>query len=220
MIRPVTADNISVSHAARILRAGGVVAFPTETYYGLAADPFNPSALARLFQVKQRPRQLPILVLVENSSQLKLFTSTVPVMYHLLIDTFWPGPLTLIFQALPTLPDQLTGKTGTVGIRYSPNPTANALIQAFNSPITATSANISGLPAATSAEEISQMFVDGIDLILDGGPTPGGSGSTLVGLDKGRLVCIRKGQIDFARIKRCADRLFESLREYSGDDYE
>lgn len=203
MTPPVPADKTSINHAARVLRTGGIVAFPTETYYGLAVDPFNPDALARLFEVKRRPRRLPILVLVGKKSQLKLFTDTVPPIYHLLIDTFWPGPLTLIFQALSALPDQLTGKTGTVGIRHSPDPTAGALIRAFKKPITATSANISGRPAAISAEEVFQMFDDGIDFILDGGPTPGQSGSTLVGLDHDRLICIREGQIDFAQIKRC-----------------
>lgn len=204
---PVAADKKSINHAAGLLRAGGVVAFPTETYYGLAVDPFNSHALERLFRVKRRPRQLPILVLVGKRSQLALLTNNIPSLYHHLMDSFWPGPLTLIFQALPTLPRQLTGQTGTVGIRYSPHPVANTLIQAFGGPVTATSANITGFPAATSAEDVARMFDENIDLILDGGLTPGGKGSTLVGVKRDRLVCIRDGQIEFSRVQQCAIQL-------------
>lgn len=198
---PVPVDNKSLGHATDLLRAGGVVAFPTETYYGLAVDPFNPAALDRLFRVKHRPSRLPILVLVGRRSQLPLLTSEVPSLYQRLMDNFWPGPLTLIFPALPTLPHQLTGQTGTVGIRHSPHQVANALIDAFNGPITATSANISGYPAASSAEDVARMFGDDLDLILDGGLTPGGKGSTLVGMEQNQLVCIRDGQIDYTEVQ-------------------
>lgn len=202
---PVPVDNKSLVHAAAILRAGGVVAFPTETYYGLAVDPFNSKALERLFRVKHRPNRLPILVLVGSRLQLPLLTSETPGLYHHLMDIFWPGPLTLIFQALPTLPYQLTGQTGTVGIRHSPHRVANAFIDAFTGPITATSANISGYPAATTAIEVANMFGVDIDLILESGTTPGGKGSTLVGIEQNRLVCIRDGQIEFGAVQRCVN---------------
>ncbi len=204
---PVPVDSKSLDHAAKLLRAGGVVAFPTETYYGLAVDPFNPAALDRLFRVKQRPSRLPILVLVGKRSQLPLLTSEVPSLYHSLMKIFWPGPLTLIFPALPTLPHQLTGQTGTVGIRYSPHQVANDLIDAFKGPITATSANISGYPAATSAEDVARMFGDDLDLILDGGLTPGGKGSTLVGMERNQLVCIRDGQVEYTTVQRCVNHV-------------
>lgn len=202
---PIPVDNRSLAHAADLLRAGGVVAFPTETYYGLAVDPFNPDALDRLFRVKHRPSRLPILVLIGKRSQLPLLTGEVPLLYYRLMDTFWPGPLTLVFPALPTLPYQLTGQTGTVGIRHSPHQVANAFIDAFNGPITATSANISGYPAATSAEDVARMFGDDLDLILDGGLTPGGKGSTLVGMERNQLVCIRDGQIAYTTVQRCVN---------------
>jgi len=202
---PVPVDNKSLIHAANLLRSGGVVAFPTETYYGLAVDPFNPAALERLFRVKHRPSRLPILVLIGRRSQLVLLISEVPSLYHRLMDIFWPGPLTLIFPALPTLPHQLTGQTGTVGIRHSPHKVANDLIGAFNGPITATSANISGYPAATSAEDVARMFGYDLDLILDGGLTPGGKGSTLVGMERNQLVCIRDGQIEYNTVQRCVN---------------
>jgi L-threonylcarbamoyladenylate synthase len=204
---PVAVNRKNLDHAASLLRAGGVVAFPTETYYGLAVDPFNPRALERLFFVKQRPRKLPILVLVAGMDQLPLMTGKVPAVYRRLIDCFWPGPLTLVCPALPSLPPQLTGNTDTIALRHSPHETANALIVSFGGPITATSANITGFPAAVTAEDVARIFDSEIDLILDGGPTPGGSGSTLVGIDKGTLFCIREGKIGFSAVQDCTAAL-------------
>ena len=204
---PVAVNRQSLDHAASILRSGGLVAFPTETYYGLAVDPFNRQALERLYRVKRRPQSLPILVLVAGIDQLPLLTNDVPVVYHRLIECFWPGPLTLVCPALSSLPSQLTGGTGTIGIRQSPHATATRLISAHNSPITATSANLTGLPAAVTAEGVARMFDTGIDLILDGGITPGGKGSTLVGINKGALSCIREGKIGFSAVHNCVAAL-------------
>jgi L-threonylcarbamoyladenylate synthase len=201
---PVAVTRQTLSHAADLLRSGGVVAFPTETYYGLAVDPFNSQAVDRLFRIKRRPNQLAILVLVADTSQLPLLTGTIPDLYHRLIEGFWPGPLTLVCPALPTLPTALTGNTGTVGIRQSPNETAAALLAAYDGPVTATSANITGFASAVTAEEVAMAFETEIDLILDGGKTPGGVGSTLVTLDQGELRCIREGKITFAAVQQCA----------------
>lgn len=204
MNQPVTVTEETLFRAAAILRSGGVVAFPTETYYGLAVDPFHRQALARLFRIKRRPEKLPILVLVNNIEQIRQLASEVPAVYFRLIDYFWPGPLTLVFPALPTLPPQLTGDTGTIGLRHSPLAAANRLIAAFGGPITATSANISGTPAAVTASEVARIFGTEVDLILDGGTTPGGSGSTLVGLRGASLYCLREGRIAFAAVQTCA----------------
>ncbi|MCL2457878.1 MAG: L-threonylcarbamoyladenylate synthase [Desulfobulbus sp.] len=201
---PVAADREGLAHAASLLRAGGMVAFPTETYYGLAVDPFNRQALDRLFVIKRRPRHLPILVLVSGCDQLPLLTGEVPALYHQLIKRFWPGPLTLVCPALSSLPLQLTGDTSTVGLRQSPNETAAALVAVFGGPVTATSANLTGFPAAVSASEVARTFAGEIDLIVDGGVTPGGCGSTLVGLNRGELRCIREGRIAFAAVQEAA----------------
>ena len=209
MNRPVAADREGLARAASLLRAGGVVAFPTETYYGLAVDPFNRQALDRLFVIKRRPRHLPILVLVSDRAQLSLLTGELPTIYHRLIERFWPAPLTLVCPALPSLPSQLTGDTRTVGLRQSPNETAAALIAAFGGPMTATSANLTGCPAAVSASEVARIFGDEIDLIIDGGVTPGGCGSTLVGLNQGELRCIREGRIVFAAVQEAAADFFK-----------
>lgn len=201
---PVVVNRQTLDHAANLLRAGGVVAFPTETYYGLAVDPFNPQALERLYAVKRRPQILPILVLVADMGQLPLLTESLPGTYRQLIASFWPGPLTLVFPALSSLPLQLTGNTGTIAIRQSPHETAHALIAAFGGPVTATSANVTGFSPAVTAEEVARMFDTEIDLILDGGATAGGGASTLVGLDRGNLFCIREGIIGFSAVQECA----------------
>jgi len=200
---PVAVTGETLDRAAAILHSGGVVAFPTETYYGLAVDPLQPRALERLFLIKRRPTTLPILALVADCDQLKLLTSQVPAVYEPLIACFWPGPLTLVFPALATLPPQLTGDTRTIGLRRSPHPVANRLIAAFGRPITATSANLSGDAPATNAEEVVRIFGDQIDLILDGGRTPGGNGSTLVGVRGPTLYCLRQGNIPFAAVQAC-----------------
>lgn len=179
------------------------MAFPTETYYGLAVDPFRSQALERLFQVKRRRKELPILVLVGETDQVPLLAREVPQVFHRLIERFWPGPLTLVCPALPALSPLLTGDTGTVGLRQSPNETANRLIKTFGGPVTATSANISGFPAAVTADGVARIFADEIDLILDGGTTPGGKGSTLVGIEGASLRCLREGKIDFADVQAC-----------------
>ncbi len=204
MNQPVAVSDRTVSHAADILRSGGVVAFPTETYYGLAVDPFNDQALARLFQIKQRSRELPILVLVADIDQFHALTLEIPAVYYRLINCFWPGPLTLVCPAQSALPSLLTGNTDTIGLRQSPHEMANQLIAAFGGPITATSANISGHPAAVTAGEVADIFGSKIDLILDGGQTPGGSGSTLVGMRQGALYCLRRGKISFSAVQACA----------------
>ena len=203
MNRIVAVNGASLHRAAAILRNGGLVAFPTETYYGLAVDPQHNQALERLFQVKRRRKELPILVLVSGIDQLPLLAREVPLVFQRLIDRFWPGSLTLVCPAQPTLSSLLTGNTGTVGIRQSPDETANWLIKNFGGPITATSANISGFAAAVSAEGVARIFADEIDLILDGGVTPGGRASTLVGIEGTSLRCLREGTIPFADVQAC-----------------
>jgi len=198
---PVTGE--SLQRAADILRKGGLVAFPTETYYGLAVDPCRIQALERLFQVKRRRKELPILVLVGGTDQVPLLAREVPQVFRRLIERFWPGPLTLVCPALPILSPLLTGNTGTVGLRQSPDETANRLIKTFGGPVTATSANISGYPAAVTADGVARIFADEIDLILDGGSTPGGMGSTLIGIEGTSLRCLREGKIAFADVQAC-----------------
>ncbi|MBI4791439.1 MAG: threonylcarbamoyl-AMP synthase [Deltaproteobacteria bacterium] len=189
--------------ALDVIRRGGVVAIPTETYYGLAVDPFNRDAVARLFALKKRSAAKPLLTLIPGRQHLALLTAAIPPVYPPLMD-FWPGPLTLVFQARLTLSPLVTGGTGTVGARISSHPVAQLLVRALDQPVTATSANISGHAAAVTADEVRAAFGGSIDLVIDGGRTPGGMGSTLVGVRDGRLLLIRAGVIDFEKIKEKA----------------
>ncbi len=183
-----------VERAAAIIKAGGVVAFPTETYYGLAVDPFNEAALAKLYRLKQRKASKPLLTLIAHRRDLGLLVSHVPDAFLPLM-ALWPSPLTLVFPGLLSLPRQLTGGTGTIGVRISSQPLATALIRACGFPLTATSANISGQTACHKPQLVKDQLGDGLDYILDGGATPGGLGSTLVGLDEQRLVVLRDGAL-------------------------
>jgi L-threonylcarbamoyladenylate synthase len=188
-----------IRQALAVIRQGGVVAIPTETYYGLAVDPFNEKAVARLFALKKRPSAKPLLTLIAGMSHLALLTPEIPAVYLPLMD-FWPGPLTLVFPAHLSLSPLVTGQTGTVGARISSHPLAHYFVRALDQPVTATSANISGAPAAVTAAEVRQAFGRHLDFVIDGGRTPGGQGSTLVGLREGRLALIREGVISFAEI--------------------
>ncbi len=193
-------SDAAIERGVAILRQGGIVAFPTETYYGLAVDPFNQDALSRLFAVKKRQTTKPILTLVSDREQLLQLVRVVPVLFQNLMDRFWPGPLTLVIAGGTELSSLLTGHTNTVGVRQSSHPVACHLSSSFGSPITATSANISGYDPAVNAVEIVNTFGTEINMVIDGGTTPGGAGSTLVGIDQGRLRLIRDGVIPFAEV--------------------
>jgi L-threonylcarbamoyladenylate synthase len=193
----------ALEEAARLVRSGGLVAFPTETYYGLAADPFSDTALGKLFTLKGRPPGKPILTLIESIGQLPRLTTEIPDLFRPLMDRFWPGPLTLVFKARPELSSHLTGGGSTVGVRVSSHPLAQELANRAGGIITATSANLSGQSPAASAEEVAAHFEHGLDLILNGGRTEGGKPSTILGMKAGQLVILREGMVaaeDIARV--------------------
>jgi L-threonylcarbamoyladenylate synthase len=195
-----------LNRAVAVLRGGGVVAFPTETYYGLAVDPLNPLALNHLFSLKQRDVSKPILTLVDDRESLSSLVQDIPILYEPLMQEFWPGPLTLIFQARVHLPSLLTAGTATIGVRQSSHPFARQLLRAFERPLTATSANISGRAAAVDAYEVKSQFGTKIDMVFDGGRTPGIGGSTIIGLAGDGLRLIREGVIPFADILQVSKR--------------
>ena len=194
----------SIERAVAEIRRGGIVAFPTETYYGLAVDPFNREAVSRLFAVKRRAPDKPILCLVPDREHLVRLIRTIPACYEPLMDAFWPGPLTLVFAANEEVPVILTGYSGTLGVRVSSHPLAYRLAQAYGGAITATSANYSGQPAAVSAAEVGDQLGPDVDFILDGGDTPGGLGSTLVGLEGEHPVLLRPGVVTVEEIRMVA----------------
>lgn len=185
---------------AVIIRTGGIAAIPTETSYGLAVDPFNGVALDRLFRLKRRPSTKPVLVIIDRLERLNDLVCSVPAVYEPLIRTFWPGPLTLVFRALPTLPRLLTAGTATIGVRISSHPLATGICRLAGGAVTATSANISGRQPARGAAEIEEMFGDRVDKIVDGGVLDEAPPSTIVGEDDGNLRLIREGAVPFADI--------------------
>lgn len=182
------------------LNRGGVVAFPTETFYGLAVNPFVDGALDRLFSLKKRAPDKPVLVLIDDPARLGELVLGVPPLYNTLMSRFWPGPLTLIFPARPGLPEGLCDGRGTIGIRLSSQPLACWLAAAAGGVITGTSANPSGAPAAINAGEVSSCFPSGLAGILDGGEAPGGYGSTIVAEENGAPRLIRSGAVSFSEV--------------------
>lgn len=186
--------------AAGELQRGGVVAFPTETFYGLAVNPFVAGAMANLFALKRRSPDKPVLVLIDTVARLTEMVVEVPPLYLALMARFWPGPLTLVFPARPGLAEGLCDARGTIGIRLSSQPLACSLAAAAGGVITGTSANPSGAPAAISAAEVHALFPTGLAQILEGGKAAGGLGSTIVAEEGGKLRLIRSGVIPFAEI--------------------
>jgi L-threonylcarbamoyladenylate synthase len=168
-------------------------------------DPFQEQALERLFHIKNRPEEKPILLLVADLAMLYLLVDSVPEVYLSLMEVHWPGPMTLVFPAKHSLSSRLTAGTGTVGVRISPNPVANRLLALFGGPITATSANISGQNPAVNAAEVKSQFGERLDMILDGGPTDGGLGSTLIGMKEKSICCLRQGVIPWRCIENAQE---------------
>ncbi len=189
-----------VRRAAEIIRAGGIVAFPTETYYGLAVDAMNVEALVHLFRIKRRDANKPVLILIPTIDHLSRLVKCIPPPFRVLMDAFWPGPLTLVFEGQSKLPELLTGGTGTIGVRISSHPVAQLLVRAVGAPITATSANISGDVPAVNAHQVEKQLGSNVDLLINGGETPGGKGSTIIGWRNEELILIRDGVIPLARI--------------------
>ena len=179
------------------LRAGGVIAFPTDTAYGLGADPFNEKAVHRIFEIKGRPENKPILLLV-NSMAMARSVAHVSDRALKLAERFWPGPLTMILPAHPAVPASVTAGTGTIGIRWAKAPFAERLLGALSQPITATSANRTGMPAAVTADEVQDQLKESLGLLVDGGELPTRGGSTLLDLTETPARLLRSGPIDEA----------------------
>ncbi|HXJ83371.1 MAG TPA: L-threonylcarbamoyladenylate synthase [Candidatus Methylomirabilis sp.] len=181
--------------AATILRDGGLVAFPTESFYGLGADALMPRALDRVFSVKGRPESKPLLVLVDSVTMTESLASDVPARARDLMTRHWPGALTLVLRAAAHVPDRLTGGTGTIGVRMPAHPVALGLVRALQRAVTAPSANPSGAPPPTTAGAVRDYFDGSVDLILDGGPTAGGAGSTIADCTEWPPRIVRQGPV-------------------------
>jgi L-threonylcarbamoyladenylate synthase len=191
-----------VDQAAAVLHAGGLVAFPTETVYGLGADARNPEAVARIFAAKGRPPDHPLIVHLADTGQLTEWAQNIPEAAWRLAEAFWPGPLTLVLPRLAGVPDAVTGGLGTVALRVPGHPVALALLTAFGGGIAAPSANRYGRVSPTSAEDVREELGDSVDLVLDGGRCPIGIESTIIDLSSTTPRILRPGKITERALRR------------------
>lgn len=199
-----------IEKAAQILRKGGLVAFPTETVYGLGADASNPAAVKKIFAAKGRPADHPVIVHVAGTSDLKHWAAEVPRCAWLLAEKFWPGPLTMVLKRAKRVSDLVTGGQDTIGLRVPSHPVAQQLLKAFGGGIAAPSANRFGRLSPTTAQHVREELGDAVDLVLDGGPCDVGIESTIVDLTRETPALLRPGRISAQQI---ADALLAPLGE-------
>ncbi len=185
----------TIQKAASRIKAGGIIAFPTHGVYGLAADAFNRHAVQKLYAIKQRPPHKPILILIEGTEQLPSLASDINKMATQIMHRFWPGKITLVFEASASVPAILTGGSTKIGVRQPGHPVAAALVKAVGSPITGTSANLSGRPACRQVSDLEPALIRQLDLILDAGMLAGGRGSTVVDVTGETPQILREGAI-------------------------
>ena len=194
-INPTRPQPEIIAEAAEVIKRGGVIAFPTRCLYGLGADAFNPDAVERMIQIKQRPDDKPILVLIDTRSRLESLVTHIPPAADAIMEAFWPGRVTLVFKARKTLAVQLTADSGNIGVRLPGHPAASALVKHVRSPITGTSANLSGRAGCHRAQDLEPKIAGQLDLILDAGSLMGGVGSTIVDVTVDPPRILREGQV-------------------------
>ena len=201
-VDPNAPQRDAIEEAAKWIRAGGLVALPTDTLYGLAADPFSMDAVARVFAVKGRRAERALPLIAGDTAQVVTHLGRLSARGEHLADRFWPGPLTLILPAPRGLARDVTGGLGTVGVRVPDHRVARAICAACDRPVTATSANISGEPASSDPDEIERTLGDRIDVLIDAGPTRGGPPSTIVDVTGREPALVRAGAISWEEIQR------------------
>lgn len=202
-IDPAKPDTAPIQEVARILTTGGVIAYPTETFYGLGCDGQNERAVERIYALKGRSFTSPLSVIIGQRDDVLKIVDEVPTAGHKLMGRFWPGPLTLVFRASSQVLPRLTAHTGKIGLRISSHPVATLIAKALARPITATSANLTGSGESLSATEAIESFGDRLDAVIDAGPTPGGKGSTIVDVTVNPPLLLREGIIPFSIIQNC-----------------
>lgn len=190
--------------AADVIRRGGLLAFRTDTFYGVGADPFNPQAVRRIDELKGREGK-PILALVSDRAWAERLTRSRGRLFDVLGERFWPGPLTLVLAADPRLPVELTAGTGTVGVRYPDDESVCHFVEACGGVLTATSANRTGQRPARSAREVLAAFPSGLDLIVDGGETAAEKPSSVVDISGGAARLIREGALAWREVQNALD---------------
>jgi L-threonylcarbamoyladenylate synthase len=200
-VDPVNPEDRTLVLAAEVIQAGGVIVYPTDTMYGIGANALNPEAIAKVHAIKRRTDVKPILVLVASPAAVKDLVLEMTPTAHLLMDAFWPGPLTLVFAAADAIPSVLRSAGNTIGIRVPSNPLCLKLLRLCGCPITSTSANLSGEGTRTKVGEIRKTLGAGVDLYLDAGPLPESKPSTVLDVSVTPPRLLRAGAVDEDRLR-------------------
>jgi len=200
-IDPVGKNTVPVGEIAAALLEDAVAAYPTETFYALGAAAFSRTAVKRVYRLKKRDAGKPLSVIASDLDMVGEISASLPPAFRVLAGEFWPGPLTLVLPAAPGLPEFLLGPGRTIAVRIPPLPWLRALARELSQPLTATSANLSGEKELADPAEVAAVFRGKIDMIVDGGPTPGGAPSTIVDLTSPEPRIIREGTIPEVRIR-------------------
>jgi L-threonylcarbamoyladenylate synthase len=197
-----------IEKGVKILQRGGVIAFPTDTVYGLGADAFNATAVERIYEIKNRPKHRQLPLLISDVERLTTLADPIPEIAWFLARRFWPGGLTLVLPKTDSVPAYLASGP-TIAVRVPDHPVCLALIQHLGNPIIGTSANISGQPAALTAEEVGQQLGGKIDFIINGGKCPGGKESTVVDITRESPIILRQGIIPSHEIDKAYKEYLE-----------
>ena len=197
-------EEIVLAKAAEIVARGGIIAYPTETFYGLGADATNEEAISKIFAVKGRDFKNPIALIIGQTDDIYPLVQDVPESAQKLMAAFWPGALTIVFAAANNVSLLLTAGSCKIGLRVSSHPGAQGIVQKLKRPLTATSANLSGAPECVSAADVASQLGDKIDAIIDLGNTPGTKGSTIIDVTCTPLVILREGMISRITIEEHA----------------
>lgn len=200
-VNPAAPREDKLAQAVELLAAGGVIALATDTVYGLAADASNLPALRRLNRLKNKVGESPILLLLADPEQARLVSGDLPAAYAPLVHRFWPGPLTLVIPASPDLPPEITGGRDTVAVRVPGLALPRQLAAGLGRPIGGVSANLTGRPPCRTAAEVARSFPEGLEMILDGGATPGGVASTILDLCRTPPRVLREGLLPLTALR-------------------
>lgn len=206
-IDAIEPDPSVVRQAVEVLRQGGLVVVPTRHLYGLAVDALNQKAVRRVFAIKQRPLQQPLLILIPTREAVAAYARNIDARAQRLMDDFWPGKLTVILEAGPRLPAALTGGSGRIGLRLPAHAVCRDIVASLGRPITATSANLSGQPGVSRVGELHTAILAAADLVLDAGPLIPGVGSTVVDVQAETVRVLREGAVAAAAIREAVGRL-------------
>ena len=200
----------TLSKTRKVLKTGGIVAFPTDTFYGLGVNPYNRNAVDKIYKIKGRDPEKPLLLLIDSISKLENLVQEPSAACIKLMKTFWPGPLTLLFKPKPSsIHENISANL--IGIRQPGNPVTRNILSALDHPLTAPSANISGENPVTTAQQVQDIFGKKIELILDAGECKGGKPSTVVNATDNPIRLIRAGEIDFKNIQDCLNGCLQTL---------